>query len=133
VRLLLTRLARFGTVGVTITGFNYLLYAFLITQNVHYLVATTVGWVVGVCAAFFGNKYFTFLHFKAVDKGQIRKFLSCYVSQLLIGTTTMVLMIDTIGMGYHMAFFINVAITSSYSFLFMDRLVFLREKRPISS
>lgn len=130
---LVVRIARFGIVGVAITGFNYLLYICLVTHGMHYLIATTMGWVIGVCAAFFGNKYFAFLNFEAVDKSQIRKFLSCYISQLLIGSTTMVVMIDVIGIGYQMAFFINVAITSLYSFLFMDRLVFPRRERPTSS
>lgn len=130
---LVVRILRFGLVGVTITGFNYLLYAYLVAHGVHYLIATTLGWIIGVCAAFFGNKYFTFLHFEVIDREQVGKFLSCYVSQLLIGSATMMVMIEAIGIGYHLAFFINVAITSCYSFLFMDRLVFLRRGRPASS
>lgn len=130
---LIARIMRFGIVGVAITAINYLLYAYLVAHRVHYLVATTVGWVLGVCIAFFGNKYLTFLHHETIDGRQVRRFLTCYISQLLIGSATMIILIDGNGVGHHLAFFINVAITSCYSFLFMDRLVFQKPTGGLSS
>ena len=129
---LLLRIARFGLVGVTITGFNYLLYAWLISRGWHYLIATTLGWIIGTCASFFGNKYLTFMHKKAVDSQQIGRFLLCYVSQLAIGSTTMLVMIEILNIGYTPAFFINVAITSCYSYIFLDNLVFFKRLPVVS-
>lgn len=118
------RMTRFLIVGASITGFNFLLYYFLIEHGWHYLAAIALGWAIGTLVSFFGNKYLTFTHRGAIDRKQVTRFVFCYVTQLIVGSATIVLMIDGLGIDYIVAFFINVAITSAYSYLFLHLLVF---------
>lgn len=123
-RQLLGKMARFGIVGGVITAFNYWLYISLISIGLHYLIATTLGWLIGVMASFFGNKYYTFLNYNSPNFIEVISFFSGNIIQLIIGSITLIIIIDVIGIDFQYAFFFNVAITAIFSFLFMDRIVF---------
>jgi putative flippase GtrA len=118
------KLAKFGVVGAFVTAFNYLLYVGLISMGFHYLVPTTLGWGIGLLVGFIGNKYWTFSRRTLTTPGEISRFLLAYLLQLAFGTTTLVLMIDHLGIDPRPAFFINVGLTAAFSFMFLDRFVF---------
>lgn len=131
---LLTKMSKFGLIGISITALNFVIYSYMIAHGYHYLLATSLGWVIGVSVSFIANKYYTFLNRSAVDLQQIRRFLACYLGQLALGSTTIFLMIDVIRIDYTVAYFINVAITSCFSFFFMDKLVFVDSSAaPVST
>lgn len=121
---LLGRIGRFGIVGVGVTAFNYWLYVTLIGIGFHYVLATSVGWALGVVISFFANKYYTFVVAGRPQWRELGGFVTGYVLQLVFGTATLVLMIDGLGIEYRIAFFVNVAMTAAFSFLFLDNLVF---------
>jgi len=121
---LIYRLFRFGAVGAAITIFNYILFIFLTDRGVHYLIAVTLGWAIGVAVSYGGNKYLTFGNGGAPNKREISGFISLYVAQLILGSTTLAIMIDGLHLDYTIAYVLNVVITASFSFLLMDRMVF---------
>jgi putative flippase GtrA len=123
-RELLGKIARFGIVGGTITAFNYWLYISLISFGLHYLIATTSGWIIAVAFSFLANKYYTFLKFSKPRLFEIISFFYGNVLQLILGSITIFTMIDILNLNMSYAFFINVAITSIFSFVFMDKIVF---------
>lgn len=118
------RIFRFGIVGGGITLLNYVLSVALIGLGAHYVLATSFGWFVGVVISFFANKHYTFLQRGQADLREVASFLSGYVLQLLVGTATLVIFIDGIGLPFGLAFCFNVVITALFSYCFMDRIVF---------
>lgn len=120
------RVLRFAVVGTGVTLFNFALYVGLIAMGAHYLVATVAGWAIGVAVAFHLNRTVTFRLRTRTGLREVWSFLATYVAQLALGTATLVLMIDGLGIEYRIAFFVNVAITALFSFTLMDRVVFRR-------
>jgi putative flippase GtrA len=120
----LGKLGRFGVVGIVVTAFNYLLYVTMISFGFHYLVPTTIGWFLGLVVAFVGNKYWTFGRRSRTSAREAGRFIFAYLLQLVFGSCTLLMMIDALGLDPNPAYFINLALTAGFSFLFLDRFVF---------
>lgn len=118
------KLARFGVVGTLVTAFNYFLYVTMISLGFHYLVPTTLGWALGLVAGFIGNKYWTFGNRNPANVAEAARFLLAYLLQLAFGSCTLILTIDGLAINARVAFFVNVALTATFSFLFLDKFVF---------
>lgn len=118
------KVMRFGIVGGGVTLLNYVLSLAMIAGGHHYLVATATGWAVGVAVSYVFNKYFTFLRSDRPGAREVGSFLAGYVLQLLIGSMTLVFLVDVAGIPFKLAFFLNVIVTALFSYIFMDRIVF---------
>lgn len=123
------KIGRFGLVGGAVTALNYLLYLGMIGLGFHYLAATTTGWLIGVLLSFVGNKYWTFTRRGPADGREVGSFLLGYVLQLVFGSLTLFAFIDLAGIDFRVAFFLNVALTALFSYLFMDRITFAMRAR----
>jgi putative flippase GtrA len=120
----LARVGRFGIVGGGVTLLNFLISLGLINGGIHYVFATSVGWVAGVVVSYFANKHFTFMRTGSPDVREVRIFLSAYLLQLLVGTASLVLLVEVARLPFHFAFWVNVGITAIVSYGLMDRVVF---------
>lgn len=124
-------LIRFLLVGSLNTGLVYLLFKFLLSLGVHYLVAGAIGWAVGVCISYVLNRTFTFeVEHKAHAK-EFGTFVGVYLVQLAVGETTYWLMMGVLKLNADIAFLCNVAISTVISFVLMRWVVF--RHRPATS
>jgi putative flippase GtrA len=124
------RMVRFGLVGGAVTGFNYLIYVAFIRAGFHYLIGATIGWMVGVAISFLGNRYWTFRPGGAPRLHEVGKFIGTYLLQLLVGSATLVILIDGFHIGDRVAYVMNLPVTALLSYVVLDRLVFIRRAAP---
>jgi putative flippase GtrA len=120
----LKRVVRFGLVGGLTTALNFVVFAGLTTLGVHYLLAGTLGWALGVAVSYRGNKQFTFARGAALDGREFLLFVGGYGLQLGLGLLTYALLIDGLGLTAPLAFVINTALAAAFSFSFMSLAVF---------
>jgi putative flippase GtrA len=118
------KMARFAVVGGGITAFNYVLYLAMIEAGFHYLVPTTIGWILGVVVSFFSNKYWTFERSGAPRIPEVGGFFVGYVLQLVLGSAGIFALIDVLGVDHRIAFPVNVVLTATFSYIFLNRVVF---------
>ena len=72
---LLKQVCKYIVVGIINTAISYLLFAFLLAVDVHYLFANPISYAVGMLSSFFLNKYWTFVNFNKKVGGQLLRFI----------------------------------------------------------
>lgn len=127
------RVVRFGLVGLLTTALSYAVFVTAIHLGVHYLLASALAWASGVGLSFVLNKRFTFAVRTRADLREAASFLAGYVLQLIVGTAGYAVLIGGLGLKPTPAFAVNLVITSGFSFLYMQTLVFTGRGKPRES
>ncbi len=118
------RVASFGLIGALLSGLNYLVYSGLMHVGVHYALAATAGWAVGLVLSFVLNKRFTFSLRTAPNPYEIATFLGTYLLQFGLGLASLVALVSGLGVAPRPAFAINLVVTAAISFGLMRWVVF---------
>jgi putative flippase GtrA len=124
-RSLLNNLARFVLVGGFVTGVVYLVFIGLLKLGVYYLIASAIGWAVGVGISYVLNRSFTFGVTHKAQPREFGAFVAGYLLQLAVGQFTYWLLMGAIGLGPTLSFLCNLVFTT-ISFVFMRWVVFRR-------
>jgi putative flippase GtrA len=123
---LVKTLARFGLVGGVVTAVVYLAFIGLLRLGVHYLVAATAGWAIGVGLSYGLNRSFTFAVETRANPRELGAFVGGYLLQLGLGLAAYGMLIGVLGFNPTLAFLVNLGLTSTFSFAFMRWVVFHR-------
>lgn len=110
-KLFSNKLIRFLFVGVLNTLVYYGIYYLLLRLQIYYIVANTIAYVLATVHSYLWNKLFTFKTAKQ-SKKEISKFLLvCFISWA-IGTCTLYLWVDILGINENTAAIINIFVTT---------------------
>lgn len=120
----LVQLLRFGLVGGGVTLLCYLIFLAGIAAGCHYLLASAIAWVVGLMVGFFAHRRVTFSADGRAHVAETIRYLGTYILQFMLGTATLAIMIDGIGLAPWIAYPVNVVLTASFSYLMMSLIVF---------
>lgn len=121
----INRLLRFGVSGGFVTVVSYILYILSIIMGIHYLIASIIGWFGGIFVSYFINKSFTFSDKRKSNPKHIAFFFSGYIIQLFIGIISLSFFVELLNINENIAFFFTLALTTSFSYLFMNKFVFI--------
>lgn len=89
------RFLRFAAVGAVNTGISFALYAVLVWRDVHYMLSGTIAYIVGIAVSYLLSTKFVFQRKRTADN--LMKFVSVYLSALLINLGLLYLAVDIIG------------------------------------
>ena len=123
-RLDVRRLASFGAIGAAITLLNYVVFTGLIRLGVHYLLASAVGWALGLSVSYVLNRRLTFAVRRAYSVREAATFVGGYVLQFGLGSAVYALLIGGLKLDPSLAFLINLVVVSTFSYTFMRRVTF---------
>ena len=89
------RFATFSLIGVINTIIHFIVFMLLFeTLGVHYLLASTLGFVVAVLNSYWMNSRWTFAGLARRDSGEFLRFVTVSVSALLVNFCSMWLLVD---------------------------------------
>lgn len=125
---MLTRLARFGLTGLVTTGIAYVVFIVMLRWW-HYLPATAAAWVASVGAGFALNRRFTFGIRGGAQGRQFLLFIAGSVAQLLIAMAGNAVLIGHLALNPSLAFLLNLIVTTSFSFLYLNLVAFRGVRR----
>lgn len=116
---------RFAINGLVATGVHYLamLFAIHVLGITWYSLAYVLAFIFAVVTSFWGNKIFVFKSRQAQDF-QFVKFVTLYLSLLLMTSLTMWLVSDYGGLHYNMGFIISVTLQFIGSYFGSRYLIF---------
>lgn len=115
---------RFGTVGLFVTGFNFVVFFALVQGGANYVVATIGGWLPSVAIAFFLNRRSTFLVKGSVKFGEFLNYSSANVLQLLLSLVVIAVLVDVFSVSLVAASLCNLVILPVFNFLVLRFFVF---------
>lgn len=118
------RIIRFGMIGGSITLLNYLLLIAFTAIGLHYILASTVGWLICVCLNFFLTKRFTFRQRDGAKATELMGFVTTYVLQYLLATGLLMALVDGAGLGLTPAFMLTLLATTAFSYSSFTFVVF---------
>jgi putative flippase GtrA len=122
------KIFRFGVSGLVATLVSYFSFIGLMALGLHYLFAGLGAWVCGVSTGFAMNRRFTFQIKGGKGRGrQFRRFLIGAVLQLLLALAGYAILIGRLGMTPALAFWVNLVMTTAFSFAFMSLVTFRRK------
>ena len=105
---------RFLFVGGLNTIVGYGTYALLLMMDFNYLLANTIGTIVGIIHSYIWNRKFTFKSNSNIKK-EIPKFIFVYLISYLIGLLNLYILVKKIGINEYMAGIINIVTTTLIS------------------
>lgn len=124
---------RFGTfvvAGLVATAVSYAVFIPL-APRIGWLPAALTAWVPAVTVAFLLNRRLTFgIRGKERLKRQFGLYVLGALAQLGMSLVGYFVLIDLIGLGASLAFFINLAITTTFSYAFMSLVTFRKRHQP---
>lgn len=126
------RLLRFGIVGGAVTLFNYATFLGGIAVGLNYIVASTLAWLMSIGVGFISHRRITFGH-RGGWRQQMPRYVGVYLAQLLLGTTTLALLVEWARLAPWLAYLVNILFTASFSYLLMSRAVFGRPRSAFTT
>ena len=105
---------RFLFVGCLNTLVGYGTYALLIFLKCNYLVASTIGTIIGVIHSYLWNRFFTFQSNNNVKK-EVPKFVLVYLVSYLLGILNLFILVQKLGINEYIAGIINIFVTTIIS------------------
>lgn len=108
---------KFGLVGISNTLIGLACYYVLVFFHVHYIIANTVGFVIGVLNSYYWNNRYVFTDRKGDHLSAIMKMYMAYGATFLLGTLLLYIMVDIIGISELVAPVINLLITVPVNFI----------------
>lgn len=119
--LLLVQFLKFGIVGLSNTAISYAVYALLVLADVHYLVANTAAFVVGVLNAFYWSNKYVFTLSAAERRNTLWTLAKIFVTYgftgLLLNSFLLYILIDCRSFNDLLAQLICLVITVPANFL----------------
>jgi putative flippase GtrA len=115
---------KFGLVGLTNTAVNFTVYYLLVYFGAHYLVATTIAFVVSVLNAFLWSKKFVFTESTKSPRQQLVRLYFSYGMTFLLNLFMMYVMVDMLGVSQLVAPLLNLFVTVPLNFLLNKFWVF---------
>lgn len=107
---------KFGLVGISNTLISLICYYVLVFFHVHYIIANTVGFIVGVLNSYYWNNRYVFTDRKGGQLGAIFKMYIAYGLTFLLGTLLLYIMVDILRLSELIAPIINLTITVPINF-----------------
>lgn len=127
----LLQFVKFGFVGLSNTVISYVVYILLIFFNVHYLIASMLGFVISVINSFYWNNKYVFKdknHNRSLVTAFIKTFISYAGTGLLLANILLFIWIDLVHASEVIAPIINLFITIPLNFL-LNKLWAFRNKK----
>lgn len=120
------RVVKFGLTGVLTTAIAYTSFMLLL-KVMHYVPAMAITWVLSLSTGFVINRRFTF----GIQGPQRRgRELVLYMIgsglQLLLAMVCYGALTERVGLAPTPAFFVNLVVTTTFSFVFMSLVAFRR-------
>ncbi len=85
----------FALVGLINTGFSFAIYILLLRLNLYYILASILAYMAGIAVSYILNSRFVFKKEKTL--GNFSKFVSVYLTALVINTGLLYLLVNIIG------------------------------------
>lgn len=120
------KLRRFLIVGVFSTVVNYGVFYALLVLGVNYIVAATIGFLVGVAAGYSLNKRWTFGFAEASSFRLVASYWAVYTLSLLCGLLLVRTLVESFGVDPRLANLAAIVMTTCTNFLGTRFLVFRR-------
>lgn len=118
---------KFGIVGCINTFSSWIFYYSLLFLNVHYLIATTIAYILSSIIGFLLNKDWVFKK-KIYDYHAIIKYYVVYGSSYLINIICMYIFVDILNISELIAPILTLFVTVPYNFLFSKLWVFTKKE-----
>jgi putative flippase GtrA len=123
---LFQRAVKFGLTGVLTTALAYTSFMLLL-KVMHYVPAMTITWVLSLSVGFVINRRFTFGIQGAQRRGrELALYLVGSGLQLALAMVCYGALTERGGLAPTPAFFVNLVVTTAFSFLFMNLVAFRR-------
>ena len=108
---------KFIVIGIISTILNYsLFYILYIFISLHYVIAASLGFILGVFAGYKFNKSWTF-DVKEKNKFFVHKYCIVYVSSLLTGLIFLFLLVENFNFIAEIANFFMIGLTTILNFI----------------
>ena len=123
---------KFGAVGILNTVSSWIFYYTLLHFRVHYIIATTIAYVLSSIIGFCLNKVWVF---KSKNKtgSSLLKYIVTYGSSYLLNVGLMYCFVDILNISDKLAPILVLFFTIPYNFIFSRLWVFNNKKRDIPS
>lgn len=119
------RFLRFAGVGAINTGVSFLIYVVLVKSNLHYILSSIVAYIAGIAVSYLLNTFFVFQEKRTASN--LFKFVSVYLTALLINLTLLYLAVDIIGISKIMGQIAVTALVLFYNY-FLQKIWTFRKK-----
>ncbi len=86
----------FAIVGAINTGFSFIIYLLLLKLGLYYILASIVSYMAGIIVSYILNTKFVFKEQKTMSN--LSKFVSVYLTALIINLSLLYFLVDIIGM-----------------------------------
>ena len=120
---------KFGMVGVINTVSSWIFYYSLLFLGVHYIVSTTIAYILSSIIGFTLNKIWVFKNKNKVSSS-LFKYIVTYGSSYLLNIGLMYLFVDKIGISDKLAPILVLFFTIPYNFIFSKIWVFKNKVVP---
>lgn len=123
---LLTEARRFVAVGVLSTVVNYGVFYVTVTVGISYLIASAVGFLVGVGVGYRFNKHWTFGVTQPSDRQILLGYWLVYLTSLVCGLLLIHFLVEGLQMDVRLANLAAIVLTTCTNFFGTRLLVFKR-------
>ena len=117
----LCQFVKFGVVGLSNTLISYVVYVVLVSCNVHYLLASLVGFIASVINAYYWNNKYVFQSDQEEERVWWKVFFKTVASYagtgLILNNILLVLWVEIIGLPEMLGPIINLFVTIPLNFL----------------
>ena len=112
---------KFGVVGVSNTLISYVVYLLLVALGVNYLLASIIGFIVGVFNSFHWNNKYVFVEGENENRSKLKAFFKTFMAYagtgLILSNILLFLWVDTLGIPKELGPLINLFITVPLNFI----------------
>ena len=115
---------RFALVGGGMSLLNYLLFIGAVRLSAPYLLAATMAWMATVSVGYSLNRRFTFGQPAWGCLSDLAAYVAGYGLQFLISLVGLWVLMGLLRLGPSVAFLLNLLVTSSFSFCYLNLAVF---------
>lgn len=115
---------KFGVVAGIYNVLSYSVYAFLIFTKCHYIIASTISFVVGVSLSYFMNKIIVFKHTQKHSRKVVIRYVTFYLVLLAINLILLRIFVAYLGINAYLAQLIVVVACAVLSYNTMRKFIF---------
>ena len=111
---IITQFIKFGMVGVLNTVISLATYYILIHFNVNYIIANTIGFILGTLNAYYWNNRYVFKKEEDEKRSTVKSGIKVFISYgftFLLGTVLLILWVDILNIPEKIAPIIKLIIT----------------------
>lgn len=129
---IITQFIKFGMVGVLNTVISLATYYILIHFNVNYIIANTIGFMLGTLNAYYWNNRYVFKKEEDEKRSTVKSGIKVFISYgftFLLGTVLLILWVDILNIPEKIAPIINLIITIPLNFVLNKLWAFKNERK----